>query len=102
MTILLGLSLACYAFINAFGAWMVIRRKPWIGWLFMLAAAALIVAAASVVAQASFDFVLVCIGATLASATSLLNAHFVLGDIIPRNHLVRGGIGLGLCLLAYL
>lgn len=83
---------ALYAFINAFGAWMVIRRKTWIAALFMLAATVLIVAAAAFISVVPYARVLLVVGLVLASLASFLNARIVLGRVTPRNHLIRAAI----------
>ncbi len=80
---------ALYAFVNAFGAWMVIRRKTWVAGLFMLAAAVLIVAAAAFISVVPYARVLLIVGLGLASLASFLNARIVIGKITPRNHLIR-------------
>ena len=92
MIVLAVIVTALYAFVNAFGAWMVIRRKTWIAALFMLAATVLIVAAAAFISVMPYARVLLGVGLVLASLASFLNARIVLGRITPRNHLIRAAI----------
>ncbi|MDZ7703417.1 MAG: hypothetical protein U5L04_02910 [Trueperaceae bacterium] len=92
MLVLAVVVTALYAFVNAFGAWMVIRRKTWIAALFMLAATMLVVAAAAFISVVPCARVLLIIGLVLASLASFLNARIVLGHITPRNHLIRAAI----------
>ncbi|MEZ4606471.1 MAG: hypothetical protein R2880_09070 [Deinococcales bacterium] len=101
MLILAGILTVIYAFVNAFGAWMVIRRKPWIGWLFMLASAILVSAASAFLAPNTFALTWLSLGLITASLTSLLNAHFVMGKITPRNHLIRLAVALVIFILAF-
>ena len=89
-----------YAFVNAFGAWMVIRRKPWVAGIFMSAAAVLMVAAAALVSSIPYTRVILAVGLVMASAASLLNAQIVIGKIDVKNHLIRAAIAVGLYLLA--
>lgn len=89
MPLLAFLATAAYAVVNAFGAWLVSRRKPWIAALFMLAAAILVVAAAAFVSNIPYTRVILAAGLVLASLTSLVNAEVVIGKVVWRNHLVR-------------
>ena len=100
MPLLAALATALYAFVNAFGAWIVARRKPYIARLFMLAAAVLMVSAAAMVSSIPYTRVILVVGLVMASITSLLNAQVVLGEIKARNHLVRAAVAVGLYLLA--
>jgi len=101
MTTVVALLVAIYAFVNAFGAWMVLRRKPWVGWLFMLSAIVLVIAAVSVFYQSPASIWLTLSGLILAFCSSLLHAHFVIGKIIQRNHLFRLLISFLIFLLVY-
>ena len=89
MTTIVALFVVIYACVNGFGAWMVLRRKPWVGWLFMLSAIVLVVAAVSVFYQSSASIGLTLSGLILAFCSSLLHAHFVIGKVVQRNHLFR-------------
>lgn len=89
MPLLAFLATGVYAVVNAFGAWLVSRRKPWVAALFMLAAAVLTIAAAAFVSNIPYTRVILALGLVLASLTSLLNAQVVIGKIVWRNHLVR-------------
>ncbi len=101
MTLVVALLIAIYACVNAFGAWMVLRRKPWVGYLFMASAIILVVAAVSVFYQSPASTWLTLSGLILAFCSSLLHAHFVIGKIIQRNHLFRLLISFILFLLVY-
>lgn len=101
MITVVALFVAIYGFVNAFGAWMVLRRKPWIGWMFMVAAIVLVIAAVSVFYQSPAKVWLTLSGLILAFCSSLLHAHFVIGKITQRNHLFRLFISFILFLLVY-
>ena len=51
MPLVAFLATAMYAVVNAFGAWLVSRRKPWVARLFMLSAVILVVSAAAFVSS---------------------------------------------------
>ena len=89
MTVVAFLATAAFAVVNAFGSWLVSRRKGWIAGLFMLSAALLTVAAAAFVSNIPYTRVLLASGLALAWVTSLLNARVVIGRVRWRNHLVR-------------
>ncbi len=99
MPLLAAVITALYAFVNAFGAWIVIRRKPWVAGLFMLAAAVLMVAAAATVSSIPYTRVILAAGLVMASATSLLNAQVVIGKIEAKNHVIRAAVATGIYLL---
>lgn len=100
MALFAALLTALYAFVNAFGAWTVSRRKPLVAGLFMLAAAVLMVAAAALISAIPYTRVILAVGLLLASATSLLNAYVVIGKVSARNHLIRIVIAVCLYMLA--
>lgn len=102
MTILAAVAALIYAFVNGFGAWMVVRRKPWVAGLFMIAASALIVAAASLIYAFDYTRLLLGSGLLLASAASFINAHIILGNVVWRFHVVRALIGLAIYTVAYI
>ncbi len=89
MPLLAFLVTAMYAVVNAFGAWLVSRRKPWIAALFMLCAVILVVAAAAFIAAIPYTRVVLAVGLVAASITSYLNAAVVIGKVVPRNHVIR-------------
>ena len=80
---------------------MVLRRKPWVAGLFMLAAALLMVAFAAFIGTFRYTRVILALGLGLASITSLINAQIVLGKVVWRYHLIRLGVGLMIYLLAH-
>ena len=100
MPLLAAAATAFYAFVNAFGAWMVIRRKPWVAGLFMVAAAVLMVAAAAMVSSIPYTRVVLAVGLVMAFATSLLNAQVVIGKVEAKNHLIRAAVSACIYLLA--
>ncbi|UCH26903.1 MAG: hypothetical protein JSV66_04455 [Trueperaceae bacterium] len=89
MMYLAGVLSLIYAVVNAFGAWAVIRRKPLVASLFMLAASCLIVAAVALVYKLPFALWLLGSGLMMASIASLMNAWIVLGRVVWRFHLIR-------------
>lgn len=99
MSALAFLATAAFALANAFGAWLVSRRKGWIAGLFMLSAVVLTVAAAAFVSDIPYTRVILAVGLVLAWITSWLNARIVIGRVVWRNHLVRGGAALLIYLL---
>ena len=101
MLILAAAATLAYAFINGFGAWMVVRRKPWVAALFMLAASVLVVAFSSFVFDVPYSRVLLGSGLALASLASYLNASIVLGRVVWRHHLLRAVAALAIYLLAH-
>ena len=99
MPLLAAFVTALYAFVNAFGAWMIIRRKPWVAGLFMLAAAVLMVAAAAMVSFIPYTRVILAVGLVMASVASLLNAQIVIGKVDAKNHLIRAAAAVCIYLL---
>ena len=89
MPLLAFLVTAGYAVVNAFGAWLISRRKPWVARLFMLCAVVLVVAAAAFVSAIPYTRVILLVGLVGASVTSYLNAVVVIGKVVVRNHVVR-------------
>ncbi|MBS3968106.1 MAG: hypothetical protein KGZ60_12690 [Truepera sp.] len=100
MLALAALAAAVYAFVNAFGAWMVSRRQPALAGLFMLAATVLIVAAAALISPIPFARALLASGLVLASLASLINAYLI-GQVRWQNHLLRAAVALLIYLLAH-
>ncbi len=100
MLILAAIATLAYAFVNGFGAWMVVRRKPAVAGLFMVAASVLVVAFASFVFDFPYSRVLLASGLLLATVASWLNARIVLGRVVWRHHLLRTFLGLVIYLLA--
>lgn len=96
MLYLSALLLVLYAFVNVFGAWTLMRRKPWLAWFFMLAAALLIVSGIALVSALPTVLYLLALGLLLASLASYLNARLVLGRVLVFNHLLRALVALGL------
>ena len=100
--ILALLATTLYAVANVFGAWAVVRRKPWVAALFMLAATVLVVASVALgFALAEADLLLL-VGLILATLASFLNAYIVIGKIVWWRHLVRLGVAAAIYLLAVL
>lgn len=89
-----------YALVNAFGAWMVARRKPWLAALFMVAACLLVIACAALVFDFPYTRTLLAAGLVTASVASFVNAHVMLGGVVWRFHLLRAAVGLGIYWLA--
>lgn len=93
MLALAALLTLLYALVNAFGAWMVVRRKGWVALLFMLAAALLIVSFVALLSSFDFALSLLLISVSAASVASFLNAHVVLGNVVWRFHMLRAAVG---------
>jgi len=91
-----------YALVNAFGAWLVSRRKGWIAGMFMLSAVVLVVAAAAFVSNIPYTRIILAVGLIAASVSSYLNAEIVIGRVLPRNHLIRACVGVCIYLLGEL
>ena len=94
MPLLAFLATAMYAVVNAFGAWLVSRRKPWVARLFMFSAVVLVVAAAAFVSSIPYTRVILAVGLILASVSSYINAQVVIGRVVWRNHAVRALVAL--------
>lgn len=88
-TTLVAIITTVYAFVNAFGAWMVIRRKRWLGLLFMAAAALLMVAAASFISPSEFSLPVLGLSLAFSSSLSVLNSYILLGQLRLRNNILR-------------
>lgn len=101
LLVLAALTTLAYALVNGFGAWMVVRRKPWVAGLFLLAASVLVVAFASFVFRFPYSRVLLASGLILASLASFLNAHVILGNVVWRYHLLRASVALAIYGLAH-
>lgn len=102
MQFLVVVPILAYAVIDAFGAWAVIRRKPRIAALFMLAAVILTVAGVALGYTFAAGFWLSLIGVALSSYASWLNARIVIGRVVWRHHLLRAGLGTVLVVLVAL
>lgn len=102
MPLVASLATLAYASVNAFGAWLVSRRKGWIAGLFMLSAVVLVVAAAAFISNIPYTRVILIVGLVAASVSSYLNAEIVIGRVVWRNHLLRALAGAGIYLLGEL
>ncbi len=102
MPLLAFLATFAYALINAFGAWLVSRRKPWLAGLFMLSAVILVIAAAAFIASIPYTRVILVVGLVAASVSSYLNAEIVIGRVVWRNHVLRALAAFGIYLLGEL
>lgn len=99
---LLFLAASAYSVVNTFGAWTVVRRKPRLAALFMLAAALLVVGAVAAAYRLVEAAWFLGAGAVAASLASWLHARWVLGRVVPLYHALRAAGGGALTLLAYL
>lgn len=88
--------------VDAFGAWALSRRKPWISGVFLLAAATTVVAAVAVGYGLRFASWILAGGLLLSWAASFLNAAVVLGKVELRYHLLRAFVLLVIQALAIL
>lgn len=102
MPLVAFLATAMYAVVNAFGAWLVSRRKPWVARLFMLSAVVLVVAAAAFVSSIPYTRTILVVGLVLASVSSYINAQVVVGRVVWRNHAVRSLVALSIYLIGEL
>lgn len=98
--VLAATTVLAYALVNAFGAWMVVRRKPWIAALFMLAASLLTVSFSALLFRFDDARLILLGGLVLASVASFLNAHIILGSVVWRFHVARAAVGAAIYLLA--
>ena len=99
LLVLAELATIVFAFVNAFGAWMVSRRKPWIAILFLLAATLLAVAFGGMVGFFPYTRILLGTGLSIAWLASFLNAHVVLGNVVWRFHVIRAVIAIAIYVL---
>lgn len=102
MRFLVLLAVLAYAVIDVFGAWAVIRRKPRIAAVFMLAATVLTVAGVALGFDLDAALGLAFAGVLLSSLSSWLNARIVLGRVVWRHHLLRSLLGGALVVLVAL
>ena len=102
MPVVASLAVAAYALVNAFGAWLVSRRKPWVAGMFMLSAVILVVAAAAFISSIPYTRIILAAGLVTASVSSYLNAEIVIGRVVWRNHLLRALAALAIFLLGEL
>lgn len=102
MTTLATIATLVYAGVNAFGVWMVRRRKPWVASYFLLATITLVIASLALMGVLPYPRLLLATGLGLASVASFLNAHIVLGNVVWRYHVLRAAIGVAIYLLATL
>ena len=102
MPVVAFLAAAAYALVNAFGAWLVSRRKPWVAGMFMLSAVVLVVAAAAFISSIPYTRIILATGLMMASVSSYLNAEIVIGRVVWRNHLFRALAALAIFLLGEL
>lgn len=89
-----------YAFTDVFGAWTVVRRKPRLSFLFMLAAATLTVGGVAAFYRLPETWAFLAAGSAASSLASWLNARMILGRTVVPNHLARAAVGLALVVLA--
>lgn len=102
MTWVLLLAAVAYAVVNVFGAWAVVRRKPRLAALFMLAAAALTVGGVTA-AYGLYEAVpILATGALAAFAATLFYGRMVVGHYLPADHLSRAAAGAALVTVAHL
>ncbi len=89
MHLLLLLVAIVLTVINTFGSWAVSRRRRLVSWLFLFAAAVLMVTAVAYAYQLDFAWWGLLLGSVLTFVASFLNAQLVLGKVEWLNHLVR-------------
>ena len=85
-----------YAVVDVFGAWTVVRRRPRLSFLFMVAAAVLTVGGVAAAYRLIESWMFVAAGAVASSLASYLNARLILGRVVVVNHLVRAAVGVAL------
>jgi ABC-type cobalamin transport system permease subunit len=93
MTVLSTAFVAAYAVVNAFGAWALLHRRRSLAVAFMAVAVVLTIAAVAVAFERPVALPLTVAGAVGASLTSQVNAHVVLGRVVPWRHVLRAGYG---------
>jgi hypothetical protein len=101
-TVLAALVALVYAFVNAFGAWAVVRRRSSIGAAFFVAAVALTIGAVAIVFARPSATPFVAFGAVCASVASWWNARVFLAQVVLRSHVVRALAGAAATALAFL
>lgn len=101
LSVLAAVAALVYAGVNAFGFWMVRRRKPWVAYYFLVATISLVLASLFLFASLPYARQILAAGVMLASVASFLNAHIVLGNVVWRFHVLRAAIGTVLYLLAH-
>lgn len=86
--------------VDAFGAWAVSRRKPWLAGVFMLAAATCVVGGVAVGYGLRFASWILAAGLAASWVASFLNARLVLGKVEVRYHALRAIVLLVIQVLA--
>ena len=99
LLVLAEIATIIFAFVNAFGAWMVSRRKPWIAVLFLIASVLLAVAFGGLVGFFPYTRILLGAGLIMAWLASFLNAHIVLGNVVWRFHVIRAIVAIAIYVL---
>jgi hypothetical protein len=82
-----------YVLVNAFGAWALSRRSRSLAGLFLMAAAALVVAAVALLLHPGSAVVPAATGATLASVASWWHARRLMRELVLWRHLLRAAYG---------
>lgn len=100
MHLLVSLVVLGMVAVNGFGAWAVGRRRPLVGYLFLVSAAILVVAAVAYAYRYPHAWWILLAGSVAAFVTSLLNARIVIGEVVWQNHLARAAYIAGALLLA--
>lgn len=85
-----------YAVVDVFGAWTVVRRRPRLSFLFMVAAATLTVGGVAAFYRLPDTWAFLAFGSVASSLASWINARLVLGRVIPPNHAFRAAYGAAL------
>ena len=91
-----------YAVVDVFGAWTVVRRRPRLSFLFMVAAAVLTVGGVGAVYRVPETWIFFAAGAGASSIASYLNARLILARVTIINHLARLVAGVALAAAAWL
>lgn len=89
-----------YAFVDVFGAWTVVRRKPRLSFLFMTAAAILAVGGVAAFYRLPETWTFLAVGAAASSVASWLNARLILGRTVASHHVGRAAVGALMAALA--
>ena len=90
-----------FALFNVFHAWRLVRRKPRISGLFMLASSLLVIAVAGFVSAVPFTRVLLASGLIIAWLAAFLDDRIVMGKMNWNTLMIRGAVSLIIFLVGF-
>lgn len=96
MQFILVIITTLYAFLTAFDAWTVIRRKRWLGFILTGCAALLMLAAALFITPSNLSLPFLALSLAACSSISVLKVYMMSGELRIRQHILRTVFALAL------